>query len=250
MANKDIATPKPVRAKRTFEDVANKVRNMLASGELKPGDHLPPERVLSVQLKVSRSALREALRTLEFAGVLELRPGKKGGAFISDGNSKALSNNMSDLLRLGNLSWSDLTEVRIWLEEIIVRVACERATRDDIRLMEENIRLAEALFERGELAEKTDTIIEFHNILARATKNPFLVMMNQTITDVLRYFTKRLGSERTREVFRSRRRFMSAFTAGDTEAAVKEMERNLKKVHRLYLRLAKEAKTKAEFRAT
>ena len=138
-----------------------------------------------------------------------------------------------------------LTEVRIWLEEIIVRVACERATTRDIRLLEENIREAEGLFERGELAQKTDTIIEFHNILARATRNPFLVMMNQTITDVLRYFTRRLGSERTREVFRSRRRFMAAFTARDADAAVDEMERNLKKVHRLYLRLAREARSKA-----
>lgn len=241
-------TAKLGRNKRTFEHVASHIRDMLAVGEFKPGDRLPPERKLSLDLNVSRSALREALRTLEFAGVLELRQGKTGGAFVSSGNPKALSDNMSDLLRLGNLSWSDLTEVRIWLEAIIVRVACERATRADIRLMEENIRAAEEFFERGELAQKTDTIIEFHNILARATRNPFLVMMNQTITDVLRYFTRRLGSERTREVFRSRRRFMAAFTAGDADAAVAEMERNLKKVHRLYLRLAREARNKAEFR--
>lgn len=238
-------TAKLGRGKRTFEHVANHIRDMLAAGELKSGDRLPPERRLALDLNVSRSVLREALRTLEFAGVLELRQGKSGGAFVSSGNSQALSNNMSDLLRLGNLAWSDLTEVRIWLEEIIVRVACERATARDIRLLEENIREAEGLFERGELAQKTDTIIEFHNILARATRNPFLVMMNQTITDVLRYFTRRLGSERTREVFRSRRRFMAAFTARDADAAVAEMERNLKKVHRLYLRLAREARSKA-----
>ncbi len=242
-------TAKLSRNKRTFEHVANHIRDMLAVGEFKPGDRLPPERKLSLDLNVSRSALREALRTLEFAGVLELRQGKTGGAFVSSGNPKALSENMSDLLRLGNLAWSDLTEVRIWLEAIIVKVACERATRADIKALEENISEAEALFERGDLAGKTDTIIEFHNILARATRNPFLVMMNQTITDVLRYFTRRLGSERTREVFRSRRRFMAAFTKGDAEAAVAEMERNLKKVHRLYLRLAREARNKAEFRS-
>lgn len=240
-----VVSRKSGGGKRTFEHVANQVRGMLSTGQLKPGDQLPPERKLSVELNVSRSALREALRTLEFAGVLELRQGKRGGAFVSSGNPRALSNNMSDLLRLGNLAWSDLTEARIWIEEIIVRVACERATAKDIRLLEDNIRQAEALFDAGELMEKTDTIIEFHNILARATRNPFLVMMNQTITEVLRYFTRRLGSERTREVFKSRRRFMTAFTAGDADAAVNEMERNLKKVHRLYLRLAREAKANA-----
>lgn len=242
----EVVSRKSGGGKRTFEHVANQVRGMLSTGQLKPGDQLPPERKLSVELNVSRSALREALRTLEFAGVLELRQGKRGGAFVSSGNPQSLSNNMSDLLRLGNLAWSDLTEARIWIEEIIVRVACERANAKDIRLLEENIRQAEALFDAGELMEKTDTIIEFHNILARATRNPFLVMMNQTITEVLRYFTRRLGSERTREVFKSRRRFMTAFTAGDADAAVNEMERNLKKVHRLYLRLAREAKANAE----
>lgn len=220
----EVVSRKSGGGKRTFEHVANQVRGMLSTGQLKPGDQLPPERKLSVELNVSRSALREALRTLEFAGVLELRQGKRGGAFVSCGNPQALSNNMSDLLRLGNLAWSDLTEARIWIEEIIVRVACERATARDIRLLEENIRQAEALFDAGELMEKTDTIIEFHNILARATRNPFLVMMNQTITEVLRYFTRRLGSERTREVFKSRRRFMTAFAASDADAAVSEME--------------------------
>ena len=234
----EVVSRKSGSGKRTFEHVASQLRDMLSSGQLKPGDQLPPERKLSAQLSVSRSALREALRTLEFAGVLELRQGKSGGAFVSSGNSQSLSNNMSDLLRLGNLAWSDLTEARIWIEQIIVRVACERATRKDIRLLEENIRQAEALFEAGQLMEKTDTIIEFHNILARSTRNPFLVMMNQSIT-------RRLGSERTREVFKSRRRFMTAFIAGDVDAAVTEMERNLKKVHRLYLRLAREAKANA-----
>lgn len=234
---------------RTFEKVANQIRNMLASRKLKRGDRLPAERQLAQQLKVSRSALREAFRTLEFAGILELKQGKSGGAFVSDGHSRALSNNMSDLLRLGDLSWHDLTEVRIWLEEIIVRVACKRATASDIRLLEQNIAEAEALYERGELAGKTDTIIEFHHILAAATRNPFLVMMNRTITDVLRYFTTRLGSDWTREVFRSRRRFMKAFVARDADAAVAEMERRLKKVHRLYLRLAREANQRANFRA-
>jgi DNA-binding GntR family transcriptional regulator len=82
-------------------------------------------------------------------------------------------------------------------------------------------------------------LIDFHNILARATRNPVLIMITRMLTDMLRYFTRRLGSETTRAVFRSRRRFMTAFAAGDAETAVTEMERNLRKVHRLYLRLAR-----------
>jgi GntR family transcriptional regulator, transcriptional repressor for pyruvate dehydrogenase complex len=233
-----MSSVKPVRGTRTFEGVVNQVREMLTGGALNPGERLPPEREFARQLKVSRSALREGLRTLEIAGIVELRKGRAGGAFITRGNPRVVSDSMADLLRLGDISWSHLTEARIWIEEVIVRVACNRATRQDIEALEENIRQASLLFEKGQLMAKTDVLIEFHNILAQATRNPVLVMITRMLTDMLRYFTRRLGSETTRAVFRSRRRFMAAFTQGDAEAAVKEMERNLRKVHRLYLRLA------------
>ena len=230
---------RPVRTARTFEGVVNQVREMLSAGELNPGERLPSEREFARQLKVSRSALREGLRTLEIAGILELRKGRSGGAFITRGNQQVVSDSMADLLRLGDISWHHLTEARIWIEEVIVRMACARATREDIEALEENIREAMALFEKGQLMAKTDVLIDFHNLLAEATSNPVLVMITRMLTDTLRYFTRRLGSETTREVFRSRRRFMNAFAKGDVEAAVSEMERNLRKVHRLYLRLAK-----------
>ena len=232
----------PNRPTRAFEEVVSRVREMITGGKLNPGQRLPSEREFSRSLNISRSALREALRTLEIAGVVELRKGRSGGAFITSGKPNVVSDSMADLLRLGNISWNHLTEARIWIEQIIVRVACKRATAADIEALEQNIREALALFEQGQLMEKTEVLIEFHNILARATRNPVLVMMTRTLTDMMLYFARRLGSETTRAVFRSRRRFMTAFAARDADAAVAEMERNLKKVHRLYLRLARSGK--------
>src|SRR3970282_40915 len=92
---------KPDRAQRTFEEVVNQVRDQLAGGELVPGERLPPERELARQLNVSRSALREGLRTLEIAGIVELRKGRTGGAFITRGNQPVVSEALADLLRLG-----------------------------------------------------------------------------------------------------------------------------------------------------
>lgn len=230
---------KGARVQRTFEEVVKQVRGQLARGELAPGQRLPSERTLAARLNVSRSALREGLRTLEMAGIVELRKGRAGGAFITRGNQQVVSDSMADLLRLGNVSWSDLTEARILIEAVIVRTACERATQEDYEALEDNIRQARRLFDEGQLMKKTEVLIEFHNILARATGNPVLAMITSTLTEMLRYFTRRLGSETTRAVFRSRRRFMTAFVAGDAQAAVEEMERNLRKVHRLYLKLAR-----------
>lgn len=231
----------PVRTRRTFEEVAGQVMQLLSQGTLQPGDRLPPERALSQQLGVSRSALREALRGLETSGVIELRKGKSGGAFISRGNPGAVADGMANLLRLGNISFAHLTEARLWIEALVVRIACERATAEDIAALEENLRTAEALYAQGRLAEKTRANIEFHDLLARATRNPVLAIVARTMNDVMRAFAERLGSDPSRPVLGSRERFMAALRARDAEAAIAENEKTLRAVHRFYERAAREA---------
>ncbi len=212
---------------------------MLDNGELKVGDRLPPERELSKQLNVSRAALREGLRTLENAGLLELRQGKLGGAFVANARPQAISENMSDLLKMGGISLTQLTEARAWIEEVVVRVACERAEEADFQALEENIRLAEQLFSQGRMMEKLDANIEFHNVLATATKNPVLLMMTQTLGNVMRSFARRLGAETKRSVVRSRSRFIELLRSRDADACVKEMNEQLRTVQKVYMQFAK-----------
>ncbi len=212
---------------------------MLENGELQVGDRLPPERELSKQLGVSRAALREALRTLENGGLLELRPGKLGGAFVADARPLAISENMSDLLRQGGISLAHLTEARAWIEEVVVRVACERAEEADFAALEENVRLAEKLFAEGQMMEKLHINIEFHNVLAAASKNPVLVMMTQTLGNVMRSFARRLGAETTRSVVRSRTRFIELLRARNADAAVKEMHEHLRSIQKVYMQFAR-----------
>jgi DNA-binding transcriptional regulator YhcF (GntR family) len=72
----------PIKTQRTFEAVCEQIRAQLAAGTLKTGDKLPAERELAVEFQVSRSALREALRTLEMSGIIRNAKGVKGGSFI------------------------------------------------------------------------------------------------------------------------------------------------------------------------
>jgi DNA-binding FadR family transcriptional regulator len=237
---------KPIRAKRAFEEVAGQVRTLVSEGTLKPGDRLPPERLLAQQLAVSRSALREALRGLEVSGVIERRKGKTGGAFIKRADPSAISDGMADLLTLGNIPWSYLTEARMWIEEIVVRVACERATEEDIDALWENIATVQALYKRGKFLEKGLKNIEFHDVLARATKNPVLVAMARTMNDVMRAFAARLGADPTRVVSGSRAKFMAALEARDVPVAIKENARTMLATHRVYERLARMAQSRSD----
>src|SRR5438445_1009932 len=116
-----------VRTSRLFEEICNRIRENIAAGSLKPGDKLPAERELAVQFGVSRTVLREALRSLEIAGLVRLTKGAHGGAVILDGGS-ALTRSFKDMITLGRVTIEDLTEARVLLEDAIVRLACERAT--------------------------------------------------------------------------------------------------------------------------
>ncbi len=82
---------RPVRTPRIHEEICRQVRGRLARGQLKPGDKLPPERELALEFGVSRGAVREALRTLENAGLVALRKGMHGGAFIRAGEPALLA---------------------------------------------------------------------------------------------------------------------------------------------------------------
>ncbi len=88
---------RPIHTRRAFEEICERIREQLALGVLKPGDKLPPERDLAQQLGVSRNVLREALRSLEMAGVLRLQKGVKGGAFIQEGDTSRMNGVMRDM---------------------------------------------------------------------------------------------------------------------------------------------------------
>ena len=210
----------PPRLRRTFEEVALQLRSMFVDGHLRPGDRLPPERELSQHLGVSRSALREALRTLEISGVIRLRKGRNGGAFITEGNLDAITNNFRDLLTLGNLKFEELAEARIWLAEIVIRIACERAGEEDFSALEANLREAERMFAAGRHPEKISLNLEFHNIHARSTRNPVLAMNARTLQDLMREFSNRFD-EATDFGLAERHLIIAALRARDAPRATR-----------------------------
>ena len=121
-------TFEPIRTRRAFEEICDRIRAQIAAGTLRPGDKLPPERELAEQLGVGRNALREALRSLEIAGIVRLQKGTKGGAFIQAGDASRMDEVVRDMLSLGSISVAELTEARVHIQDLVVRLACERAT--------------------------------------------------------------------------------------------------------------------------
>ncbi|WP_439358552.1 FadR/GntR family transcriptional regulator [Bradyrhizobium sp. DASA03007] len=224
-----------IRSSRAFDEIAAQIRTELASGRLAVGSRLPSERALSEQFGVSRNTLREALRSLEHAGLIRLQKGARGGAFISQHSGEAIATGLMDMYHVGTIQPAQLTEARIWLESIVVREACRRATAADIDMLNRLIDEAQEARRRGDFASRAERNIEFHRMLARLTDNPIMVIVMNGVLDVLAHFVQRIGEYDNSFVLPSRRRFMEHFAAGDADAAVAEMESCLKRLQRSYM---------------
>ncbi len=237
---------RPVRTTRAFEEIADQIRRELSRRRLRAGDRLPPERVLAEQFGVSRNTLREALRSLENSGLLRLQKGATGGAFVRESTGEAIITGLRDMFHLGAIQPEHLTEARVLIESIVVRVACDRATADDVAALNANIEAAEKAA-RGKLPfyEQAALHLDFHRVLARATRNPVMSIVMEALIDVMQHFIREIGQTRNPWVMPSRRRFMKHFEARNADAAAAEMEQHLERLNRYYLSRWKE-KDRAE----
>lgn len=232
-------TFKPIRSQRAFEEIADQIRTELAQGRLGVGSRLPSERTLAEQFGVSRNTLREALRSLEHAGLIRLQKGATGGAFITESNGHVIGTGLLDMYHLGAIPPAKLTEARIWLESIIVREACLRATAKDLEKLHANVRDAEAAMAAGDFHRRAEIHLEFHRILARMTGNPIMEIVMDGVLTVLRHYVLSIGDYENAFVLPSRKRFLKLMEARDVDGAIAEMEASLKKLQRSYLSQAR-----------
>ena len=224
----------PIKRRRLSDQVSAEIQVRIASGELKSGDKLPPEREMAESFRVSRGAVREALRNLERSGLVALQAGARGGAFIGHGDLNLISDSFRNLYQLGSVSLDELTEARLWLALTVVRIACARATEEDLDALTANVDEAERLIKARRFDEKIDVQIEFHNILARCTRNAVMQMLMGATMEVMRDFAHAAGGERNDLTIKARRRLLAALRKRDAEAAVAAMTDHLEELRERY----------------
>ena len=226
----------PIHVRRTFEEICERIREQLALGVLKPGDKLPRERDLAEQLGVSRNVLKEALRSLEMAGLLRLQKGVKGGAFIQEGDMGRMNDVVRDMLSLGAISVRELSEGRIQILDLIVRLACERAQAADFQALEANIERADLATREGRWLDRVECSREFYKLLAAATGNKVMAMIMESVTEIhMRFVYAKVASSGVSmpQLVEKRRQFLSALRARDVSSATRLMRVHLESVQRM-----------------
>ena len=164
----------PVRTRRTFEEAAEQIAHKVRTGELRVGDKLPGERTLAVQMEISRPTLREAVRILVEAGLLEVRRGPGGGMFVAADVVPVELVREKSTMRVGEVA--AVLEARRLVEPRVAQLAAVRATEDDFLALERSIEAMRRICERGYTASDEDHFlqldVQFHLALARAAGNP------------------------------------------------------------------------------
>jgi len=157
-----------VRRVRTFDDVLDQLREAILSGRIRPGERLPGERQLCEEFGVGRPTLREALRSLEAIGMIEVRPGKGGGSYAVTPSETTLGDALASLVSLRGASLEDLAEFRVDFEGENAAWAARRADASDIATLQ---RIVVEAREASGVEVLAGADVRWHEALARATKN-------------------------------------------------------------------------------
>lgn len=167
------------------DKIIKQIRSLITSGQLEPGDRLPPERKLAEKLGVGRSHVREALRKLEFYGILRTLP--QSGTVVAGLGISALEGLITDVLKMENSDFTSLVETRVLLETNAASLAAQRRSSEDIVNMQQALAAYEKKVQRGEQAVEEDLM--FHLKIAEASENSVLKsLMLIIIPDIINSF--------------------------------------------------------------
>jgi GntR family transcriptional regulator, transcriptional repressor for pyruvate dehydrogenase complex len=163
----------PVRRLRMLDDVFLQIREAILAGEIPEGERLPNERDLAERFGVGRPTVREALRSLEALGIVEIRAGRSGGAYAAQPSAATLGSALSTLVGLRGASAQELAEFRLGFEADTAWWAARRADADDVAALEQRVAETQRLLEQvtDDWTPVTDADARWHEALAHASKN-------------------------------------------------------------------------------
>lgn len=217
---KEIVIEKPA------DKIADQINELITSGQLKAGDKLPSERFLSEKLNVGRIFVRDAIRKLEFYGIVKIVP--QSGTIVADNKDSAFVGMLTNALNLIKPDYDSLMQVRNVLEIEAAGSAAEKAQPEDIRLMEEAVDLLAKKVAEGEAGLEEDLM--FHIRIAEATKNDVIKYLITYLTSHMQNFSKKYDicrNKRNLKALKEHQQILEHIKSGDIERSRESMRDHL-----------------------
>jgi GntR family transcriptional regulator, transcriptional repressor for pyruvate dehydrogenase complex len=227
-----------IRRTRFIHDILSQIEAAIVDGKYQVGDKLPSERELCALFQTSRGPLREALRVLEEKGLISVKAGAHGGAFITAVTTENMSESLGFLLKFKGVTLAELSEFRAFLEGATAALAAKRARKTDIERLRTVIE--EALVHSKSAPRNLDPLLgidsQFHKVLAQAAGNRLFLSVLQTVYEnMYQYIGKYLArEEKSVQLLIKDFIEITAFVeAGDSVAANNLMQRHVQKFTRM-----------------
>jgi GntR family transcriptional repressor for pyruvate dehydrogenase complex len=219
---KSISTWAPVRANSVANQIVLQVREALFEGRFLPGDRLGSEKDLAAQFDVSRITVRDALRTLETMGIVEIRVGASGGARIAQGNLDHYSDALSIQFRLSGITGTEMLDLQIAIEGAAVELAATNRNPTDLEKLSNLLEEAEGLL--GDPAGFTQSGQKFHLAVVEASGNRAFIAQFKGLRHVVWPKNgKRAKREIASHALKIHKNIYCAIREGDREVARKLM---------------------------
>ena len=218
-----------IRVENPSDIIIRQIRSLITSGQLKSGDKLPPERKLAEKFGIGRSVVRDAIRKLEFYGIVKTQP--QSGTVIAGMGIVALEGLITDVLNIEETDFNSLVETRVLLEVNAAGKAAKKRTTDDIIVLKKALAAYEAKIAMGEPAVEEDLL--FHIKIAEASGNKVLKSLMLIITpDIVKNYTRFnvCKEDRNEQTVLEHRKILEYIIDQNIEKAEKAMRLHLKDI--------------------
>lgn len=224
-----------LKVPRSYDALAEMLRESILEGEFAEGMALPPERDIVDETGLSRGSVREALRRLEVEGLITVKTGRYGGSIVRRPDEGMLKHFVHLFVRGRRVSLGSLNEARSLLEPGLAYLAAIHRTSEDIDVLKGSIARLEQTSLRSDPKAYTDANLEWHLAVARASHNELLCAFLTAISHALQeqsslhdaVFDPEYSSEVESAVLRAHQGVTAAIVAGDPAAARRRMERHI-----------------------
>ncbi|SNQ47720.1 DNA-binding transcriptional regulator, FadR family [Frankia canadensis] len=208
--------------------LAEELRERILRGEFREGTVLPPERELVVQTQMSRTTVREALRILEVQGLIRIKTGRSGGAYVQVPGEESVASSVNLMIRGRRIRLAALLETREAIEPACARLAAKYRTDSDLVALETaNVAIS---VESGSLADFLQANVDWHVAVATASHNELLTGFMSALSRAIYASTDNQGfidAEVRSLTLRAHQRITEAIRARDADGAVRRMSRHV-----------------------
>jgi len=217
----------PLKPQRLSEEVHRQLKEAILGGHYKPGDRLPSEKAFCETFGVGRPVVREALRSLENSGLISVRAGAGGGAFVQRIDSSILTDTFEGIVKMDKASLQDLTEARMALEMGALPLVLARIKSANYAELEQNLDEVRENLRQGVRGKRN---LAFHVLLLKATGNPLLIKIAEGLFDLMGKLLEQYeySDQRSRKVMKIHEELIQLLKAKKYERLRKALEAHIK----------------------